>query len=208
MFTGIVNKKIQIAEWNQQQGLVTLALDFDQQMLESLKIGASVGINGTCLTVTRIDGGRVYFDAMIETLRVTNLGKLNAGSWVNVERAARFDDEIGGHLLSGHVHGQAEVLAIEKPENNCILWFSLPAEFCEYILPKGYIGLNGCSLTIGEVRADRFCVYLIPETLRITTFGDLEVGDMINLEIDSQTQAVVDTVKRMALSGQLSKLLA
>lgn len=208
MFTGIVNKKIQVAEWNQQQDLVTLALDLDEQMLGSLKIGASVGLNGTCLTVTRIEGARVYFDAMIETLRVTNLGKLDVGSWVNVERAARFDDEIGGHLLSGHVHGQVELLAIDKPENNCILWFSLPGEFCEYVLPKGYIGLNGCSLTIGEVHGDRFCVYLIPETLRITTFGDLAIGDQINLEIDSQTQAVVDTVKRMALSGQLSKLLA
>jgi riboflavin synthase len=208
MFTGIVNKKLQITHWNQQKDLVTLALDLDPKMLESLKIGASVGINGTCLTVTRIEGIRVFFDAMIETLRVTNLEQLSLGSWVNVERAARFDDEIGGHLLSGHVHGQVSLLEIEKPENNCILWFSLPAEFCEYVLPKGYIGLNGCSLTIGEVLGDRFCVYLIPETLRITTFGSLEVGDKINLEIDSQTQAVVDTVKRMALSGQLSKLLA
>jgi riboflavin synthase len=208
MFTGIVNKKLQITQWNQQKDLVTLALDLGPEMLEALKIGASVGINGTCLTVTRIEGIRVFFDAMIETLRVTNLEQLSLGSWVNVERAARFDDEIGGHLLSGHVHGQVSLLEIEKPENNCILWFSLPPEFCEYVLPKGYIGLNGCSLTIGEVLGDRFCVYLIPETLRITTFGNLEVGDKINLEIDSQTQAVVDTVKRMALSGQLSKLLA
>ena len=208
MFTGIVNKKLQITSWNQQKDLVTLALDLEPQLQESLKIGASVSLNGTCLTVTRIDGVRVFFDAMIETLRVTNLGQLELNSLVNVERAARFDDEIGGHLLSGHVHGQVTLLSIEQPENNCILWFSLPPEFCEYVLPKGYIGLNGCSLTIGEVMDDRFCVYLIPETLRITTFGDLAVGDKINLEIDSQTQAVVDTVKRMALSGQLSKLLA
>lgn len=197
MFTGIVQTTLTIASLAQKPGLSTFALDLPASMLNGLTLGASVALNGTCLTVTNIDGSRVYFDAMAQTLRLTNLGQLKQGDLVNVERAARIGDDIGGHLISGHIAGQVEILAIERPENNCIVWFSIPAEFKAYILDKGYIGLNGCSLTIAEVRDDRFCVYLIPETLRVTLFGTAKIGDKINLEIDSHTQAVVDTVERV-----------
>lgn len=197
MFTGIVQTTLTIASLAQKPGLSTFALDLPASMLNGLTLGASVALNGTCLTVTNIDGSRVYFDAMAQTLRLTNLGQLKQGDLVNAERAARIGDDIGGHLISGHIAGQVEILAIERPENNCIVWFSIPAEFKAYILDKGYIGLNGCSLTIAEVRDDRFCVYLIPETLRVTLFGTAKIGDKINLEIDSHTQAVVDTVERV-----------
>jgi len=197
MFTGIVQAALPIADLQQKPGLWTLALDLPDTMLNGLALGASVALNGACLTVTRIDGQRVYFDAMMETLNVTNLGKIEQGTVVNVERAARFGDDIGGHQLSGHVHGTCEVVAIERPENNCVVWFSLPEKFKPYVFTKGYIGLNGCSLTIGDVQAERFCVYLIPETLKITTFGQAGEGTVINLEIDSHTQAVVDTVERV-----------
>lgn len=197
MFTGIVQTTLTIASLEQKPGLSTFALDLPATMLAGLTLGASVALNGTCLTVTKIDGTRVYFDAMAQTLRLTNLGQLKQGDKVNAERAARIGDDIGGHLISGHIAGQVEILAIERPENNCIVWFSIPAEFKAYILDKGYIGLNGCSLTIADVRDDRFCVYLIPETLRVTLFGTAKAGDKINLEIDSHTQAVVDTVERV-----------
>lgn len=197
MFTGIVQSTLKIASLEQKPGLSTFGLDLPASMLNGLTLGASVALNGTCLTVTKIDGARVYFDAMAQTLRLTNLGQLKQGDLVNAERAARIGDDIGGHLISGHIAGQVEIVAIERPENNCIVWFSIPAEFKAYILDKGYIGLNGCSLTIAEVRDDRFCVYLIPETLRVTLFGTAQVGDKINLEIDSHTQAVVDTVERV-----------
>lgn len=197
MFTGIVQTTLTIASLEQKPGLSTFALDLPANMLNGLTLGASVALNGTCLTVTAIDGARVYFDAMQQTLRLTNLGQLKQGDRVNAERAARIGDDIGGHLISGHIAGQVEIVAIECPENNCIVWFSIPAAFKAYILDKGYIGLNGCSLTIAEVRDDRFCVYLIPETLRVTLFGTAQVGDKINLEIDSHTQAVVDTVERV-----------
>ncbi len=197
MFTGIVQAALPVVSVQKAKGLWTLQLDLPESLIQGLKVGASIALNGACLTVTQIDNMRVDFDVMMETLAVTNLGDVHAGTIVNVERAARFGDDIGGHQLSGHVHGVVEVLEIERPENNVVVWFELPATFKPYVFTKGYIGLNGCSLTIGQVLEDRFCVYLIPETLKVTTFGDATQGTRINLEIDSHTQAVVDTVERV-----------
>ncbi|MEY8205061.1 MAG: riboflavin synthase subunit alpha [Bermanella sp.] len=197
MFSGIVQRTLTIASIEKKPGLWTLSLSLPSEMLEGLKLGASVALNGTCLTVCKIAGESVWFDVMMATLEVTNLFDLQVGSAVNVERAARFGDDIGGHQLSGHVFGQTRIVEIERPQNNRIIWFDIPAQFKAYIFDKGYIGLNGCSLTIAKVEEARFCVYLIPETLAITTFGELEVGAHINLEVDSHTQAVVDTVERM-----------
>ena len=134
---------------------------------------------------------------MAETLDKTNLGRLKAGDLVNLERAARFGDEIGGHLMSGHITATTEILRIERTEHNTTMHLALPAALKPYILPKGFVGLDGCSLTIGSVGEDSFCVHLIPETLRRTLFGTRQAGDTVNLEIDPQTQAVVDTVGRI-----------
>lgn len=196
MFTGIVQgiATVITAELNNQ--FMQLTLELPDNHTDNLQTGASIAVNGTCLTITAFDGNRVRFDLIMETLRVTNLGTLQAGSKVNFERAARIGDEIGGHLLSGHVHTQATICQIEQPQDNRIIWFEAEPELMKYILPKGFVALNGCSLTIGEVEDNRFNVYLIPETLTVTTFGDASVGTMINLEVDSQTQAVVDTVER------------
>lgn len=197
MFTGIVQGVATIDNLSAEPGLSSFAIRFPEEQVHGVSIGASVAINGTCLTVTRQEGNRLYFDAMQETLRATTLGDLKTGDRINFERAARIGDEIGGHLLSGHVHTTADIVAIERPENNCTLEFEVPEPWAKYIFPKGYIAINGCSLTIGEVRGNRFNVYLIPETLRATTFGDLSVGDRVNIEIDSQTQTIVDTLARM-----------
>ena len=137
---------------------------------------------------------------MAETLKKTNLGELSIGSSVNIERAARIGDEIGGHLMSGHVSTVTRITRIEESEHNKTVWFALPAELKPYILPKGFAGLDGCSLTIGEVSDSEFNVHLIPETLRMTLFGVKQVGDSVNIEIDPQTQAVVDTVARILAS--------
>lgn len=197
MFTGIVQGIATIDEITSRPGLSTLAVRLPEDKVEGVSIGASVAINGTCLTVTRQDGATLYFDAMQETLRLTTLGELKAGDAVNFERAARIGDEIGGHLLSGHVHTTARVVEIKRPENNVTIWFEVPGEWARYIFPKGYIAINGASLTIGEVRDNRFNVHLIPETLRATTFGKAETGDRVNIEIDSQTQTIVDTLARL-----------
>lgn len=197
MFTGIVQAKLPVAQLKRFDDFATLIFEFPESLLAGLKVGASVAFNGTCLTVRNIDNHRVSFDAIAQTLKVTNLGKLSVGSIVNVERAARFGDEIGGHVLSGHIMQTVKVLEVQDSEHNRVVWFERPANIAEFILDKGFIALNGCSLTIAEVQDDRFAVYLIPETRDVTTFGEVQVGDDINLEVDSQTQAVVETVKRV-----------
>ena len=175
----------------------THTVELPEDMAGGLQTGASVAHNGCCLTVTETDGRTAHFDLMAETLDKTNLGRLKAGDLVNLERAARFGDEIGGHLMSGHITATTEILRIERTEHNTTMHFALPAALKPYILPKGFVGLDGCSLTIGNVGEDSFCVHLIPETLRRTLFGTRQAGDTINLEIDPQTQAVVDTVGRI-----------
>lgn len=197
MFTGIVQAALPIQAIDKKTGLWSLVLTLPDHLLPGLSIGASIALNGTCLTVTSINKNTVSFDVMMATLSLTNLNALKVGSEVNVERAAKFGDDIGGHQLSGHVFSQVTVMDIQRPENNCIIWFELTDAFKPYIFDKGYIGLNGCSLTIAEVKEDRFCVYLIPETLNITTYKHIKVGDSVNLEIDSHTQSVVDTVERL-----------
>lgn len=175
----------------------THTVELPEDMAGGLQTGASVAHNGCCLTVTEADGRTARFDLMAETLDKTNLGRLKAGDLVNLERAARFGDEIGGHLMSGHITATTEILRIERTEHNTTMHFALPAALKPYILPKGFVGLDGCSLTIGSVGEDSFCVHLIPETLRRTLFGTRQAGDTVNLEIDPQTQAVVDTVGRI-----------
>ena len=175
----------------------THTVELPEDMAGGLQTGASVAHNGCCLTVTETDGRTARFDLMAETLDKTNLGRLKAGDLVNLERAARFGDEIGGHLMSGHITATTEILRIERTEHNTTMHFALPAALKPYILPKGFVGLDGCSLTIGSVGEDSFCVHLIPETLRRTLFGTRQAGDTVNLEIDPQTQAVVDTVGRI-----------
>jgi len=175
----------------------THTVELPEDMAGGLQTGASVAHNGCCLTVTETDGRTARFDLMAETLDKTNLGRLKAGDLVNLERAARFGDEIGGHLMSGHITATTEILRIERTEHNTTMHFALPAALKPYILPKGFVGLDGCSLTIGSVGEDSFCVHLIPETLRRTLFGTRQAGNTVNLEIDPQTQAVVDTVGRI-----------
>ncbi|MDX1473513.1 MAG: riboflavin synthase subunit alpha [Reinekea sp.] len=203
MSAGIGQNKTPISIERSLDQLKTFSIELTQRQQTDLQIGASIALNGVCLTVTQIVGGRAYFDVMMETLRVTNLGALQQGDMVNVERAARFGDDIGGHSMSGHVSACVAVSKIEYPENNRIIWFSVDAQQRKYLFPKGFVGLNGCSLTIGEVTQDQFNVYLIPETLSVTTFGELSEGDQVNIEYDAQTQAIVDTLERMKEDGRL-----
>lgn len=198
MFTGIVQGMGRVVSVEQPAAdFRTHMVELPEDMAGGLQTGASVAHNGCCLTVTETDGRTARFDLMAETLDKTNLGRLKAGDLVNLERAARFGDEIGGHLMSGHITATTEILRIERTEHNTTMHFALPAALKPYILPKGFVGLDGCSLTIGNVGEDSFCVHLIPETLRRTLFGTRQAGDTVNLEIDPQTQAVVDTVGRI-----------
>jgi riboflavin synthase len=198
MFTGIVQGLAQVVDVAQQPGLSTVRIRLPDRRADGIQIGASVAINGTCLTVTGIEGDTLSFDIMAETLRATNLGGLAKGGAVNYERSARVGDEIGGHNVSGHVHTTAAISAVQETPNNRRVVFELPDDaWMKYILPKGFIAVDGCSLTVGEVEGRTFSVYLIPETLRVTVFGSKGVGDSVNIEVEAQTQAIVDTVERV-----------
>lgn len=204
MFTGIVQGLAKIEKIEASEQLSRLLVSFPTQALGGLSRGASIALNGCCLTVTEfnIERSTAYFDVMRESLRATNLGALKVGSSVNFERAAKIGDEIGGHMMSGHVATTISLLERNETSTNCELVFECPSELRPYVLPKGYIGLNGCSLTIGASVGQTFSVHLIPETLDVTTFGALTPGERVNVEVDPQTQAIVDTVERyMSLRG-------
>ncbi|AYO04535.1 riboflavin synthase [Vibrio parahaemolyticus] len=203
MFTGIVQGTAKVVQIDKKERFQTHVIELDGALIEGLEIGASVAHNGCCLTVTNIDENRVSFDLMQATLALTNLGHLEEGNAVNVERAAKFGDEIGGHSMSGHISLMANIVDVIDTPNNRTIWFELPQESMKYVLAKGYIGIDGCSLTIGEVEANRFSVHLIPETLQRTLFGSRQVGDKVNIEFDPQTQAIVDTVERVLAAKQL-----
>lgn len=205
MYTGIVSAVFPIEILEKRENAATFKIAFDAPHLEDLKIGASVSIDGVCMSVVAIENQLVTFDASIETLRLTNLGTKEQGDLVNIERSAKTGVEIGGHPMSGHVDGTLSVVAVERPENNCVITFQLPEAYRRYVFNKGFIGLNGCSLTVTELdrTTGHFKVYLIPETLRQTTYDASEVGDLVNFEIDRQTQIMVDTIYdavRLALS--------
>ena len=198
MFTGIVQGLGKLIKVHRPSSTFhTYNVELPQEAAENLQRGASVANNGCCLTITEIEGNRVSFDLMAETLAKTNLGLLKEGDCVNIERAARFGDEIGGHLMSGHIMTTVRIVEIEQDGFNRTVWFELPTALSPYILTKGFVGLDGCSLTVGEVEKTRFCVHLIPETLERTLFGSRQTSDQVNIEIDPNTQATVDTVERL-----------
>ena len=203
MFTGIVQGTAKVVHIDKKDRFQTHVLVLEGALNEGLEIGASVAHNGCCLTVTKIEGTQISFDLMQATLALTNLGELEEGDSVNIERAAKFGDEIGGHSMSGHISLMAEISEVIDTPNNRTIWFTLPQESMKYVLAKGYIGLDGCSLTIGEVEDSRFSVHLIPETLERTLFGPRQAGEKINVEFDPQTQAIVDTVERVLAAKQL-----
>ncbi len=197
MFTGIVQGHYPITHIEEKSGLRSFSVSLPLELRAGLQPGASVAVAGACLTVTRLDGDDVWFDVMAETLTKTTLGSLIMRDTVNVERSVKLGDELGGHLISGHVDATAEIVAVdERPEARSIT-LRVDAAFMPYILSKGFIALDGCSLTVVDPKEDTFVVHLIPETLRLTTFGSRKIGERINLEIDRQTQAIVDTVKRV-----------
>ncbi|MCK9782641.1 MULTISPECIES: riboflavin synthase [Enterobacterales] len=210
MFTGIVQGKGRVIAIEDKGDFRTHIIELPKELVSNLETGASVANNGCCLTVTKIEGTQISFDLVKETLRLTNLGELKVGSEVNIERAAKYGDEIGGHVMSGHIVTTAEVAKIITSENNLQIWFRIfDKALMKYILHKGFIGIDGISLTVGDVVNNRFCVHLIPETRDRTTLGCKRLGDKVNIELDPQTQAIVDTVERvMAQQAQQQALLA
>ncbi len=197
MFTGIIKGKFSVVSLEEKPGLKIFEVELSPDYVKGIKTGASVAINGVCLTVTSINENRISFDAMQETLDKTTIGLLKQGQEVNVERSAQMGDEIGGHIMSGHVSTMADIVDVEESENNKVVTFQVFPEWMRYIFSKGFIGLDGASMTVVDADKEKgtFKIWFIPETLRLTRFGDKKVGDKVNLEIDTSTQTIVETVE-------------
>ncbi|OIO19111.1 MAG: riboflavin synthase subunit alpha [Candidatus Magasanikbacteria bacterium CG1_02_41_34] len=196
MFSGIIQSTATVASCKKHEHGAMLTLLFSDVSLRNLQIGASVCVAGVCLTVVSIQDDTVSFDLTNETLNLTTLYDLETNDSLNIECSIKVGDEIGGHLVSGHVHGIATLL--EKKENG-VYRFQLPEELKKFVIEKGFIALDGASLTVVDydIASGTFSVAFIPETLRATTFGSLPIGGRVNVEVDQQTRAVVETVERM-----------
>lgn len=204
MFTGIVQGTAPFSIIAQKADMLSYTLKLPLSMLDNLTLGSSISVSGICQTVNRFEkkSGLVYFDAIAETLKLTNLKFFKSGDLLNFERSLKFSDEIGGHLLSGHIMTTVTIHEITPTPTHSTMTFECEASLLQYIIHKGYVALDGCSLTVVEPRLNfknntkaLFDICFIPETLRLTTFGVKKIGDYVNLEIDSQTQTIVHTIQ-------------
>ena len=197
MFTGIVSGKGHVQKIIKSKDYVSLIIKAPKGFSKNLTKGASVSVNGVCLTVKKGKTDILEFDVIEETLQKTNLKDISKSSKVNLERSMTAKTEIGGHLVSGHIHGTGEVLKVVNRQTTKDLQIKIPTSLREYFFYKGYVALNGCSLTIGKVLKTSFYIHLIPETVSVTTFKDIKQGDLINIEVEQATVNTVETVKRV-----------
>ena len=191
MFTGIISDVGQVVEITREGDLARLTID-SAFIYETLAIGASIANAGVCLTVVarsrQNSGSRIVFDVGAETLAVSSLGRLVCGQRVNLERPLKIGDELGGHIVSGHVDGLAEIVGRDDFEGMAKFRFRAPPTLSRFIASKGSVALEGTSLTVNAVEGDEFEVLLIPHTLAVTTWGERRVGDKVNLEVDQMAR--------------------
>ena len=203
MFTGIVECTGIVSKIESNKDCKRLEIIPPKNFNTKLNKGASISVNGVCLT--SLDKGlkKLKFDIVEETLSRTNLNNLKKGSLVNLERSITASSEIGGHMISGHVHFAGKIKKISCKDTSKDMAVAFPKKYREYIFEKGYIGVNGCSLTIGKVNKDNFYIHLIPETLSVTNLDNLELNSAVNIEIDQNTITLVETIKN-SLAAQKS----
>ncbi len=201
MYTGIVQGLEKVLEVRQGDGFSTIIVSNTNNFFQDVFIGASVAINGVCLTATHIDSDQntVHFDISNLTNQLTTLKFLEAGTEINIERSAKVGAENGGHNLYGHIEGTAKVVNLVRTGEILHLDIEIPEGNIKYFFLKGFIGLNGCSLTVNRVdrNTQQISVDLIPETLRLTTWKDVKIGDDVNYEIDQMTRTMVDTLENI-----------
>lgn len=183
MFTGIIQGRGRVIRRQASGGGQVFCLEADFA-LDDPREGESIAVNGVCLTARDIDGRRFLVDISPETLSRTGLGALQAGSLVNLERALRLSDRLGGHLVSGHVDAQGRVEERTAAGDFTLFAFSLPRSLVKYVIEKGSVAINGVSLTVNICEGERFTVSIIPHTLAVTTLGELKPGDRVNIEVD------------------------
>jgi riboflavin synthase len=204
MFTGIIEGIATLQSTNKLEGYADWEVEFPDGALNGIEIGASISLEGVCLTVTSVSGNKASFQIIEETLGRSTLGKFKPLDTLNYERSLTFCKEVGGHLVSGHIMEVAKIIEIsqikdlESGESTCDMTIQTSDKVAMYIFEKGYIAIDGISLTVGNTHEGGcFEVHIIPETLRRTTLGNKVAGSLVNIEIDSTTQAAVDTVIRL-----------
>jgi len=199
MYTGIVLGTEEVVACTQHEGYNTILIQDSKNFFEDVFIGASVAIDGTCLTVSQINSAEklIGFDVGHQTLAITTLGSLQVGSLVNIERSFKYGMENGGHNLYGHIEGVTEIVGLSQQGETLHLELQIPAEKIKYFFHKGFIGLHGCSLTVNHVDKQRhqIAIDLIPETLRLTNLKSAQLGNFLNFEIDQTTRTLVDTIE-------------
>lgn len=183
MFTGIIQGNGKVVRQQTAGGGKVFCLEADFE-LDDPQEGESIAVNGVCLTARDIEGRRFLVDVSPETLSRTGLGSLQAGSLVNLERALRLSDRLGGHLVSGHVDALGKVEERSAQGDFTLFTFSLPRSLIKYVIEKGSVSINGISLTVNSCEGERFTVSIIPHTLAVTTLGQIKTGDMVNIEVD------------------------
>ena len=197
MFTGIVQGTGTIIDINKNNSVLNLNIKVPQPIAKKLTIGDSLALDGVCLTVTRISDVNVSFDVVNETQNRTIISNYDKNYVINLETSLEFGQQVGGHLVSGHVQTLGTIKEVEIDGDAKNILFEIPDDYCKYIFEKGYIAINGCSLTIGNVIKNTFYVHLIPETLRATNLDNLIYGNRVNLELDQNTVTIVDTTERI-----------
>ena len=197
MFSGIVQSLGTIVSISEAREIATLEVQATEDFTKDLKIGESVALDGVCLTLTRSESDIMFFDAVPETLNKTLIKSYTKGIKVNLEPSLRFNDSVGGHIMSGHIHTTGHINQVEIHGNAKDIVIDAGVDWGKFLFEKGYIGINGCSITLGEITEGRFIVHLIPETLRATNLDNLVYGNQVNLEFDQNTITIVETTERI-----------
>ena len=201
MFSGIIQEIGIVKKISTKNNVQKIQIKCTKGFLENLDIGNSVSVDGVCLTIVKFAEGMLFFDVIAETISRSIITEYKIGTKVNLENSLKYGESVGGHLCSGHVHTKGVIKEVELNGDSKSMLIELDQKWFKYVLEKGYISVNGCSLTIGKVSGNSFNLHLIPETLRATNLNDLIFGGFINIEIDQNTIAIVDTTERLTRSN-------
>lgn len=197
MFSGIVQTVGKIESIKDKNHIKTIRIETNGDYLEDIAIGQSVSVDGVCLSLVKKNNEYCEFEAVEETINRTTLGSYKQGTKVNLEKSLKFGDTVGGHFVSGHIHTRGRIVEVELVGESKNILVEIEEKWIKYLTEKGYISVNGASITIGKVSKNTFYVHLIPETLKTTNLDELIYDNYVNLEFDQATIAIVDTTERL-----------
>jgi len=197
MFSGIVQTVGKIESIKDKNNIKTIRIETHGDYLKDIAIGQSVSVDGVCLSLVKKNNEYCEFEAVEETINRTTLGRYKQGTKVNLEKSLKFGDTVGGHFVSGHIHTRGRIVEVELVGESKNILVEIEEKWIKYLTEKGYISVNGASITIGKVSKNTFYVHLIPETLKTTNLDELIYDNYVNLEFDQATIAIVDTTERL-----------